>query len=133
MGAFQKVKRAEAVSNHLSTYSDGGQQPFRHVSHNDADEEDDSLQPAVTQDDGQDEECDSQKDGHTCDDMDEMLDLFGDGGLAGLQAGGQSSDATHDRAVSSADNDATCCAWFGERRPSVAVLISAINAFSHFK
>lgn len=102
----------------LSTYSDSGQQPFRHVSHNDADEEDDSLQPGVTQDDGQDEECDAQEDGHTCDDMDKMLDLFGDGGLAGLQAGGQSSNATHDCAVSSADNDATCCAWFGKNNIS---------------
>ena len=98
----------------MSTYSDGGQQPFGHVSHNDADEEDDGLQPRVTQDDGQDEKGDAQEDGHACDDVDEMLDLFGDGGFAGLQARGQSSDATHDRAVSGADNNATRRAWFLE-------------------
>lgn len=96
------------------TYSDCGQQPFRHVSHNDADKEDDSLQPGVTQDDGQDKKGDTQEDGHTCDDMDEVLNLFGDGGFAGLQARRQSSNATHDCAVSSADNKATCCAWFGK-------------------
>lgn len=95
----------------MSTYSDSGQQPLRHVSHNDTNEEDDSLQPGVTQDDGQDEEGDTQEDSHTCDDMDEMLDLFGDGGFAGLQARGQSSNAAHDCAVTSADNNATSSTW----------------------
>lgn len=103
------------VSNYLSTYSDCGQEPFRHVSHNDADKKDDSLQPGVTQDDGQDEKRDTQEDGHTCDDMDEVLNLFGDGGFASLQARGQSSNATHYCAVSSADNNATRCAWFENR------------------
>ncbi len=99
----------------LSTYSNGGQQPFRHVSHDDADKEDDSLQPAVTQDDGQDKKRDAQEDSHTCDDMDEVLDLLGNGGFAGFQARGESSNATHDCAVSSADHNATRCAWFGKR------------------
>lgn len=96
-----------------STYSDGGQQPFRHVCHNDANEEDDSLQPGVTQDDGQDEKCDTQEDSHTSDNVDEVLDLLSNGGFASLQARGQSSNATHDCAVSGADNNATRCAWFG--------------------
>ena len=109
------VMKAQKVSDYFSTYSDSGQQSFRHVSHNDTDEEDDSLQPAVTQDDGQDEKRDAQEDGHTCNDMDEVLDLFGDGGLSGLQSRGQSSNATHDCAVSGADDDATCCACFGKR------------------
>lgn len=96
----------------MSAYSDCGQQPLGHVSHNDADEEDDSLQPGVAQDDGQDEKGDTQEDSHSCDDMDEVLDLLGDGGFPGLQARGESGNTTHDRAVSGADDDATCCAWF---------------------
>ncbi|KAF3839280.1 hypothetical protein F7725_017997 [Dissostichus mawsoni] len=58
---------------------DSSQQPFGHVSHDDADEEDDGLQPAVTQDDGQDKEGNAQENSHAGDDVDEMLDLFGDG------------------------------------------------------
>lgn len=99
----------------MSTYSDCSQQSFRHVSHNDTNEEDDSLQPGVTQDDGEDKECDTKEDGHACDYVDEVLNLFGDGGFAGLQARGQSGNATHDCAVSSADNKATRCAWFGKK------------------
>lgn len=92
------------------SYSDCGQQPFRHIGHNDADEEDDSLQPRVTQDESQDEKRDSEENGHAGDDMDEVLDFFGDGGFAGLQARGQGSNATHYSAVSCADDDATGCA-----------------------
>lgn len=34
----------------LLTHSDSGQQPFGHIGHNDANQEDDSIQPAVAQD-----------------------------------------------------------------------------------
>lgn len=67
-------------------YRDCSQESFRYISHNDANEEDNSLQPGVTQDDGQDEECNTQEDSHTCDNMDEVLDFFSDGGFASLQA-----------------------------------------------
>lgn len=97
---------------YLSTYCDCGQQPFRHISHNDADKKNDSLQPAVTQDDGQNEKGDAQEDSHTRDDMDEVFDLFGNRGFAGLQARRQGGNATHYRAVSSADHNTTGCAWF---------------------
>lgn len=95
----------------MSTYSDSGQQPLGYISHNDANEEDDGLQPAVAQDDGQDEEGDTQEDGHASDDMDEVLNLLGDGGLPSLKARGEGGDAAHDCAVSGADDDAACCAW----------------------
>ena len=52
----EQVERATEVSLIKFTYSDCGQQPLRHVSHNDADEEDDSLQPGVSKDKGEDEE-----------------------------------------------------------------------------
>ena len=89
------------------THSDGGEQSLGHVGHDDADEEDDGLQPGVAQDDGQDEEGDAQEDGHAGDDVDEVLNLLGDGGFAGVQARGQGSDAAHGGAVTGADHNTT--------------------------
>lgn len=57
------------------THSDSGQQPFGHVGHNDADEEDDGLQPGVAQDEGQDEERHSEEDSHGRDEVDKVLDF----------------------------------------------------------
>ena len=65
----------------LSTHSDGGQQSLGNISNNDSDEEDDGLQPGVTQDDWQDEERHAEEDGHACDDLDEVLDLLSNGCL----------------------------------------------------
>ena len=93
------------------THSDGSQQSLGHVGHDDADEEDDGLQPAVPKDQGQDEEGHTQEHGHARDDVDEVLDLLGDGGLAGLEAGGQGGDAAHDGAVPGADHQAAGGAW----------------------
>lgn len=70
---------------YLNAHSDSSQQSFRHIGHNNTNEEDDSLQPAVAQDDGQDEETESQEDGHTCDDVNEVLNLLGNGGLPRFQ------------------------------------------------
>lgn len=98
-----------------SSHSDGGQQSFRHVGHDDANEEDDGLQPTVAQDESQDEEGDSQENSHSRDDMDEVLDLFGDGSFAGLQARGQRGDAAHDGAVAGADNDPPGRTWSEKR------------------
>lgn len=39
-----------------TTHSNSGQQSFRHVGHDDSNEEDDGLQPSVAQDEWQDEE-----------------------------------------------------------------------------
>ncbi len=38
--------------------------------------------------------------------MDEVGDLLGDGRLAGLEAGGEAGDATHDSVVAGHDDDA---------------------------
>ena len=67
----------------LPTHSDRGQQTLWHISHDDTDEEDDGLQPSVTQDEGQDEEGHAKEDSHARDDVDEVLDLLGDGCLKG--------------------------------------------------
>lgn len=100
-------KRGESRSPH----SDGGQQSLGHVSDDDADEEDDGLQPAVAQDDWQDEEGDAQEHGHAGDDLDEVLDLLGDGRLSGLQAGGQSGNTAHDGSIPGANHNPTSGTW----------------------
>lgn len=79
------MRVCEWVHFDLDAHSDSSQQSFRHVGHNNTNEEDDSLQPAIAQDDGQDEEGDSQEDSHACDDMDEVLDFLGDGGFPCFQ------------------------------------------------
>lgn len=71
----------------LCTHRNCGQESLRYVGHNDPDEEDDGLQPGVTQDERQDEEGHTEEDGHAGDDVDEVLDLLGDGCLKVVQFG----------------------------------------------
>ncbi len=70
-----------------TTHSDSSQETFWHVGDNDTDEEDDGLQPPVSKDEWEDEEGDTQEDSHASDDVDEVLDLFGDGSFSALQTG----------------------------------------------
>ena len=93
------------------THSDGSQQSLGHVGHDDADEEDDGLQPAVAQAEGQDEEGHAQEHGHARDQVDEVLDLHVDGRLARGQPRGQRGDAAHHRVVARGDDDAVGRAW----------------------
>lgn len=62
-----------------------GLRTFRHVGHDDADEEDDCIQPVVAQNEGDEEEGDAQEDGHACDELNEMVNFFGDGGFSSVQ------------------------------------------------
>ena len=85
------------------TDSDGGEVALRYVSHNDLDEKDDSVEPVVgivTEDEGDDEEVDAKEDSDGGDDVDEVFDLPGNGGLATLQNRCESSDSSHDCVVS---------------------------------
>lgn len=88
-----------------STHSYSGQETLRHVSDNDSDEEDDSLQPRVSEDEGQDKERHAQEDGHTGDDVDEVLNFNGDWGTSDFQARGEGSNTTHNSAVTSVDDN----------------------------
>lgn len=68
------------------------------------DKEDDSVQPVVAECEGDDEERDSQEHGDAGDDVDEVMDLLGDGGLSGVQARGEPGNTTHHGVVSTADH-----------------------------
>lgn len=94
-----------------TTHSDSGQETLRHVGHDDANEEDDGLQPAVAQDERQHEEGDTQKHSHPCDQLDEMFDLHGYGRPPNFQAWGQSGYAAHHRPITCGNDDAPSSAW----------------------
>ena len=74
------------------TDSDSSKETLGHVGDDDADEEDDRVEPVVAEDEGDDEEGDSEEDGDAGDDVDEVLDLLGDGGLASLKSGGEAGN-----------------------------------------
>merc|ERR1719486_37927 len=86
------------------THSDSGKETLGHVGHDDTDEEDDRVQPVVTQDEGNDEEADTEEDSDPGDDVDEVLDLLGNGGLTSLQTGGKSSNPAHHGVVPDVDH-----------------------------
>ena len=58
-------RQPELVGYLLYTHSDSGKKTLRYIGHNDTNQEDDSVQPVVTQDEGNDEECHSQEHSHT--------------------------------------------------------------------
>lgn len=91
------------------SHRDSSQQSLRNIGNNDADEEDDGLQPGVAQNKGQDEERHAQKDGHARDDLNEVLDLPVDGRLTHLQTGRQSRNAAHHCMVTCVDHYAAGC------------------------
>lgn len=102
----EAVLRGHALGRQGQTDGDGGEQALGHVGDDDADEEDDGVEPVVAEDEGDDEEGDAKEDGHTGDQVDEVMDLLGDGGLAGVETRGQTGDPAHGRLVAAADDDA---------------------------
>ena len=74
------------------TNSDSSKEPLRYVRHNDPDEEDDSVEPVVAEDEGDDEEADAKEDSDGGDDVDEVGDLFGDRSVASVQSRSKSSN-----------------------------------------
>ncbi len=71
----QAVLLGHALCGEGEADGDGGQEAFRDVGDDDADEEDDGIEPVVAEDEGDDEEGDAEEDGHASDDVDEVLDL----------------------------------------------------------
>ena len=65
----------------------------------------------LTDDESNNEESDSQEHSNTRDDVDEMRNLLGDGGVSGLNAGGQAGDATHTGVISDIDHQPAGSTW----------------------
>ena len=74
------------------TDSDGSEEALRYVCHNDPDEEDDSVEPVVAEDESDDEEGDAEEDGNAGDDVDEVFNLFGNGGLSSFKTRSQTGN-----------------------------------------
>merc|ERR1719341_1773209 len=85
---------------------DGGKKTFGHVGHDDADQEDDGVEPVVAEDEGDDEEGDTEEDSNAGDDVNEVFNLFGDGGLSSFKTRGQTSNPAHDSVVTDVDDHA---------------------------
>ena len=103
---YQTVLLGHALGSQRQADGDGGEQALGHVGHNDADQEDDGVEPVVVENDSDDEESDAQENGHARDYVDEVGDLAGYGRLARVKAGGQTGDAAHDGAIASANHQA---------------------------
>ena len=69
-------------------------------------QKDDSVQPVIAEDEGNDEEGDAEKDGHAGDEVDEVVDLLGDGRVPHVEARGEAGDPSHDGVVAAADDHA---------------------------
>lgn len=128
----------QLLSLGVQPYRDSSQQPLWDIGHNDADEEDDCLEPGVTQNEGEDEEGHAQEHGHARNELDEMLNLNGDGRLAHLQARGQGGNAAHDGAVTcgyhhtpsgACRNKGRGSGLLGLRRLQAPHLLSSISGF----
>ena len=88
------------------TYGDGGEETLGYVGDDDANQEDDRVQPEVVEEETDDEEGDAEEHGHTGDDVDKVGNLPGDGGLAHLQSAGQVGDTAHHGPVTGANHNA---------------------------
>lgn len=81
---------------------------FRYVGDNDTNQEDDSIKPVVAEDESDDEEWNTEEDGHASDELNEVVNFLCNGCLASVQAGRQPSNTAHDCVVSAWDHNAFC-------------------------
>ena len=111
----QAVFLCHGLGGKRQTDGDCGQQAFRHVRHNDADEEDDSLEPVVANAKGKNEEDGAQGGGEQGHQFDEVLDLQSNGGLRAAQASGEKGNLANEGRVTGSNDHASSSA-FGDVR-----------------
>lgn len=89
------------------THSNCSKQPLRHISHHDSHEEDHGFEELISDEHGNHEEGEPEKDCKTGDDVDKMFDLYGNGCLFVADATRQAGNSTNDCAITSADDHAS--------------------------
>mmetsp|Transcript_18870 Transcript_18870/g.38698 ORF Transcript_18870/g.38698 Transcript_18870/m.38698 type:complete len:959 (+) Transcript_18870:1132-4008(+) len=94
-----------AVRSEGEAHGDGGDETLGDVGDDDADHEHEVGDPWDSTDSVDDEETDAKEDGDGRDDVDEVLDLLVDGGLALVGSHSKLGDASHDGVVSDGDDD----------------------------
>ena len=92
-----------------NTYSHSSQKSLRHISYNDTNQEDDSIQPVVLQDEGDNEERHSEEYSHSSDNVDKVSNLTSNGCLSNLQSRSEVSNTSHHSPVSSRDYTSPAC------------------------
>merc|ERR1711953_1440655 len=81
----ETVLAGHPLSGEGEADSDGGQETLGHVGYDDTDQEDDGVQPVVSENEGDDEEGDAEEDSDSSDDVDEVSNLLSNGSLVALQ------------------------------------------------
>merc|ERR1711962_1296324 len=108
--SLQVLDQASLCSHPLGseseTHGDSGQKTLGYIGHNDTNKEDDGIEPIVTQDKCNDEEGDTEEDSDSRDDVNEMLDLLGNGCLSTSKSRSKTCNPTHDCVVSNVDHHA---------------------------
>ena len=87
----------------MTTHCDSGQQSLGHIGNNNANKEDDGIEPWVAEDESDDEERDAKHHCHSGDDVNEVSYLASYWRLSDVQAACQVSNPTHHRAITSVD------------------------------
>ena len=101
-----RVLGGHPLGGQRQTDRDSGQQALGHIGHDNPDEEDNSVEPVVAEDKGDDEEGDPEEDGHPGDDVDKVGNLLGNRGLTRFQADGEAGNAAHHCVVANHDDNA---------------------------
>ena len=113
--SFQILNQAVLFSHTLGSQSqancDSSQQSFGYVGDDDTDQEDDSVEPLVAKSQSNDEESDTEENGYSGDEMDKVGNLTSNRSLASVQSRSQTSDTTHHRVVTDADDNCACSTW----------------------
>jgi len=110
----QTVLLSHAFSGQGEADGDSGENSFRHVCHDDSDQEDDCVDPRVAHAQRDDEEGDAEEDRDSSDDGDEVMQFFGNRGFTSFKARGKSGDATHDTVVADVDDHSLGGAFHSE-------------------
>jgi len=109
LNGFQVLDEAvlfgHALGGESKADSDSGEETFWDIGDNDTDQEDDSFEPVVAEDEGKDEEDNTEEDGNTSNDVDEMLDFLGNWRITRVDVGSEGGDSAHDSVVTASNDD----------------------------
>mmetsp|Transcript_15325 Transcript_15325/g.33089 ORF Transcript_15325/g.33089 Transcript_15325/m.33089 type:complete len:1080 (-) Transcript_15325:311-3550(-) len=103
----QHVLLVHALGRQGKRHGHGSKQTLGHVGHDDTNHEHHVLDDVGTQGDTNDEEGHTKHDGNGGDQVNELRNLNGDGGVVGGSLGRETSNLTHGSVVGGADDDAS--------------------------
>ena len=118
----QAILRGHPFRGQREAHRDRGQQTLRHVRDDDTDQEDDSVEPMVTEYEGYDEEGHTEEYGHPRDQVDEMMNLLSDRRFTSIKAGCQAGNPSHHCLIATADHHSLRCPLNGVRGEEGEVL-----------